>query len=86
MIAAPLTVDELSRLAELAGGVPALVSSKSPKAKQLNPPPATATAWLEAMAAEPRLIRRPILVTDHGTAVGFDPARWEALLAAIRPS
>jgi len=36
--------------------------------------------WLSAMAEEPRLIRRPILVTPAGVGVGFEPAVWTRLL------
>jgi arsenate reductase-like glutaredoxin family protein len=33
--------------------------------------------WLQLMAEEPRLIRRPILRTDRGAWVGFTPEAWE---------
>mgnify|MGYP001309584576 FL=1 len=35
---------------------------------------------LDLMVAEPTLLRRPIVVTDHEVIVGFDARRLEALV------
>jgi arsenate reductase len=35
--------------------------------------------WIERMIAEPRLVRRPILVTDDEVVVGFDRTRYERI-------
>ena len=40
---------------------------------------------LEKMLLEPRLVRRPILVTDDEVVVGFDRDRYEALVARLTP-
>jgi arsenate reductase-like glutaredoxin family protein len=76
----PLSRAELEELAALAGGVDQLLSLRSPayRARQ----GVSLSDWLQEMIEEPRLIRRPILVTPGGTAVGFDPERWRALTAA----
>lgn len=79
----PLGEAELRALAERAGGVANLVSRRSPAfrahrdAGRADDDP----EWFSILAAEPRLVRRPILETAAGVAVGFDPERWEALLA-----
>jgi Spx/MgsR family transcriptional regulator len=36
---------------------------------------------IRLMAAQPSLIRRPVVEHEHGLLVGFDPAEWEAALA-----
>jgi arsenate reductase (glutaredoxin) len=39
-------------------------------------------AWIEAFAADPMLIKRPVLEVDGAAAaVGFRPERWSDLLA-----
>jgi len=39
--------------------------------------------WLRAIAEDPNLLVRPILVFEDGSfAVGFDPEYWRSLLAA----
>jgi arsenate reductase-like glutaredoxin family protein len=73
----PLSYAELAALAEEVGGVERLLSTRSPAYRKLQgTPPGD---WLAVMADEPRLIRRPILITDRGVAVGFDAA-WTSLL------
>lgn len=43
----------------------------------------SAEQWAEAMAADPMLIKRPVLELDgRAVAVGFQPAGWAALLDA----
>lgn len=37
------------------------------------------------MRREPSVIKRPVVDWGDQTAVGFDPAAWEALLVNARP-
>jgi len=54
---------------------------RHPKAKELKGQAPEALA--QAIAADPNLLIRPILVFDDGSyAVGFDPEYWERLFAA----
>jgi Spx/MgsR family transcriptional regulator len=64
----PLSEEELDQLARLAGGVRELFSGHSPSARALEDRLATMTdkELRSLMLAEPRLLRRPILVTDDG--------------------
>jgi arsenate reductase len=78
----PFTRDELSAILAKAGMKPSeLVSTRSSvyRNDQLGGKHFTEDEWLERMLAEPRLIRRPILVRDEGVEVGFSKARYEEI-------
>lgn len=64
--AVPLGRDELLRLAELGGGIRNLVSIASPSFKRdgRSLEDYTDDQLLGAMMEEPRMLRRPMLVTD----------------------
>ncbi|MCL5967467.1 MAG: arsenate reductase [Firmicutes bacterium] len=63
-----------------AGGLDQILSTRSPAFKQRAHSIRTEDDWLSAMVEEPRLIRRPILVTERGVAVGFNSDAWARLL------
>lgn len=54
----------------------AIFSWKSPSARPLGLTEATADPerLLQLMAAEPRLVKRPIVTSSAGIAIGSDPA------------
>lgn len=68
LFADPLSDGELEDLARLAGGLRELFSNHSPSARALESRlAAISDQELRAlMVAEPRLLRRPIAVTDDG--------------------
>ncbi|MEB3329218.1 MAG: ArsC/Spx/MgsR family protein [Candidatus Sericytochromatia bacterium] len=78
----PLLGDELRALAGLSS-LRALFSARSPsvRALGLDPDALAEPALLEAMLAEPRLIRRPLVVIGERLVIGCDAA---AILAALR--
>lgn len=80
LIRQPLSRDELQDLVRRAGGLDAVLATRSPAYRARAATTVGETAWISAMAEEPRLIRRPILETDRGMAVGFSAERWRALL------
>ena len=78
----PFTRTELASILDRAGMQPTeLVSTRSRvyRNHQSGGQQVTEAEWLERMLAEPRLIRRPILVTDDGVEVGFSKARYEEI-------
>lgn len=66
--AVPLERDELIRLAGIGGGIRSLVSVASPSFKRdgRSLEEYTEAQLLAAMLEEPRMLRRPMLVTDDG--------------------
>lgn len=76
LIRNPLSVEELRCLAARAGGVQAILATRSPAYRKRAGTPHTDDEWLRAMAEEPRLIRRPLLVTEAGVVPGFAADRW----------
>ena len=73
--------EELGSLVE-AIGIDNLFSWRSPSAKQYRERRATVTAdeLIEAMLGEPRLIRRPIVISDHAEPiVGFNKNAYAQL-------
>ena len=82
LIESPLSESEVKALANEVGGVAHLLSTKSPKYRELKATISSDADWIAEMAREPRLIRRPLWRTRQGILVGFDPATWEA---AINP-
>lgn len=81
LILDPLTVEEIRRLADRAGGVERLLSKKSPKYKEYEGRVTGPDDWIRFMAEEPRLLKRPILVNGGQVLVGFDPTAWSQLTA-----
>ncbi len=80
LIEAPLSVSEVQALAHEVGGVAHLLSTKSPKYRELKGVVTSDEDWIAEMAREPRLIRRPLWRTRQGILVGFDAAAWDAAL------
>ncbi len=84
---APLTEAELRELAQRVP-VEQLFSWKSPTARQqgLTPGSRSADELLRLMAAEPRLIRRPLVRAGDRVVVGADLDALRALVAAADAS
>lgn len=80
LIRQPLSRDEVEDLVRRAGGLDAVLATRSPAYRARAAATAGEEAWIGAMVEEPRLIRRPILETDRGMAVGFSAERWRVLL------
>jgi arsenate reductase (glutaredoxin) len=62
----PLSRTELAKLAKLTGGAAALLREKEPLAVELGLKGAAADAILDAIAAHPILLNRPVVVTPKG--------------------
>lgn len=78
----PLTVEEIRRLAALApGGVRGLLSTRSAqyRALGLDRPAVGDDVLVAAMAREPRLLRRPLVLAGDRLVIGFDRQALEAL-------
>ncbi|HEV2127270.1 MAG TPA: Spx/MgsR family RNA polymerase-binding regulatory protein [Thermomicrobiales bacterium] len=76
----PFTREELESVLERAGQKPSdLVAARSVpyRAQGLAERGLSEDELLERMLAEPRLVRRPILVTEDEVAIGFDRDRYE---------
>ena len=80
----PPSVDELRRVCDLLGVAPwELARLQEPEARELamadwgreDP-----ERWLEAMAAHPKLIERPVVVHGDRAVVGRPPTNVQALL------
>lgn len=80
LIRQPLSAGEIQDLVKRAGGIEAVLATRSPAYRARAAAMADEAGWLAAMAEEPRLIRRPILETSRGMAVGFSAANWQRLL------
>jgi arsenate reductase len=76
----PLTADEIRALARHAS-VEALVAWRSPtaRARGLLPGALSDDELVALMAAEPRLIRRPLVLAGDRLAIGADAAAIAAL-------
>ena len=83
----PLNQRELDAIADAAGGVRALVSTASPafRANGRPLPEWTDADLLDAMLHEPRLLRRPLLVTGEGRVL-FGAGAIAAGLAIGQPA
>ncbi len=76
---APLSADEIRRLAKLApGGARGLLSTRSPQVKALglDRRQASDDELIALMTKEPRLLRRPLLSHGRRLIVGFDKAAY----------
>ena len=80
LIRQPLSASEIRELAERAGGLEAVLATRSPAYRARAAAVQDQAGWVAAMAEEPRLIRRPILETSRGMAVGFSEVNWRRLL------
>ncbi len=80
MIRRPLGRLEVEDMVTRVGGLDNILSTRSPAYKKRAGSVGTDDGWLQAMVEEPRLMRRPILVTERGVAVGFNPDTWSRLL------
>lgn len=79
----PFTREELKGILDRAGMRPSeLISTRSSpyRNERLGEQNLSEDEWLDRMLAEPRLIRRPILVTVGGVEVGFGKARYEQIV------
>lgn len=80
LIRDPLSGPEVEDLVRRSGGLEAVLATRSPAYRARASSIADEPGWLAAMVEEPRLIRRPILETDRGMAVGFSEVNWRRLL------
>lgn len=77
----PLTLDEIQALsARLRDGDLLSRRSKEIETHGIDPEAPVTERTMALMAREPRLLRRPILDTGTDVVVGFDRARYQALL------
>jgi arsenate reductase-like glutaredoxin family protein len=76
----PLDAGELRDLAQRAGGVRNLFAFNSPSFKKLGRDPEAITddEMLQLILVEPRLLRRPLLLTDEGRVLAGARAVREA--------
>lgn len=82
----PFSRDELENVLERAGMTPSeLVAKRSTvwRSEKLGEQDLDDEELLRRMLGEPRLIRRPILVTDDGVMVGFNRDTLENLASAL---
>ena len=77
----PLDADTVRALVQAAGSVGALVNARHAIAKEkgwvANPP--DADTFAKAVAKEPNLLKRPILIVGKKFIVGFDKAAYAKL-------
>jgi len=83
----PPTRDEIVAVLERLGLEPwHITRTGEPEATAVRGLPRDASArdaWIDALAAEPRLIQRPIITADDGTAVvGRDPEALARVISA----
>ena len=78
--AEPLSAAELTELTELAGGVRNLFSFSSPSFRKLERAPESFAdeELLELIEAEPRFLRRPLLVNGDRLEIGLKAIRGPA--------
>jgi arsenate reductase-like glutaredoxin family protein len=80
----PLDEATIRSLVDAAGGVPNVINARHETAKTQRwaDKPPTPAAFAKAAAAEPNLLRRPILVKGKTVLVGYDKSnreRWAKL-------
>jgi arsenate reductase-like glutaredoxin family protein len=80
LIREPLNRAEVADLVRRAGGLDAVLATRSPAYRRRTDQDNDEAGWILAMVEEPRLIRRPILETDAGMAVGFSADSWRRLI------
>nr|WP_053961123.1 ArsC/Spx/MgsR family protein [Sulfobacillus thermosulfidooxidans] len=69
--------DHIAELAEKVGGVSALLSKTSPSYRNLRHLVHSESEWIQHIAEEPRLIKRPVWVIDDHYFVGFSETVWQ---------
>ncbi len=82
----PFTREELESVLERAGQQPSdLVATRSVpyRTQRLAEQGLPDDELLERMLAEPRLVQRPILITEDEVLVGFDRGRYEQKAKAL---
>lgn len=82
----PFAREELESLLHRAGLVPSeLVATRSTpyRTERLGEQQLSEVDLLEHMLGEPRLVRRPILVTDDEVMIGFNRERYDAKAQAL---
>ena len=79
MIADPLSRSEIEELANRVGGITKLLSRTSPSFRMLKGSVQSEDEWVDHMAAEPRLIKRPIWLIGPDIVVGFSEKSWQEL-------
>ncbi len=76
-----LTEEQVRSIVRAAGSVAAVLNLRHAVAKERgwakNPP--TVEELVEAVGAEPNVLRRPILLVDGRAIIGFDRAAYAAL-------
>ena len=78
---APPSRERLQQVADLLGGARALIRDKEAAYSERGlSSDSTDEQLLDAMATEPRLIERPVVITPNGAAIGRPP---EAVLAVL---
>ena len=80
----PPSRTELSRMANLYGGIKPLVNTSGQAYRKLNLKEQwgvkTDGQWLDLLASNGHLVKRPFLVGTHTLKVGFNPDEWSDLL------
>jgi len=82
----PITSEELASLLDRAGLKPSeLVSTRSSvwRNEKLGEQNLAEEELFERMLREPRLLRRPILVTEDGVEIGFNRSRYEQIATSL---
>lgn len=78
------SVEEVRELAALLpGGAKELVSTRSRRYKELGLAERSLTdaEWIELLAAEPGIWRRPVIIRDGRVVIGYDAKQLDELLS-----
>ncbi|MFS8641385.1 MAG: arsenate reductase [Symbiobacteriaceae bacterium] len=80
----PPTREELAALARLLGSPEPLLSRRSTRFRELQPDQEQLQGdrLLDLLAAEPKLLRRPIITDGRRVVVGYDEAALAAMFGA----
>ena len=83
----PPDVSTLQVWAERAGNVATLLNRQGTRFRELGlrDKEFTDDEWLHLLSQDGKLIKRPIFIADHKVVVGFDPAAYDQVLAALHP-
>lgn len=85
---APLTREEIEKLAKNAGGIENIFSRRSNKYRELGlkDKPLSDEEMLDLMADEYTFLKRPILVAGDTLIAGFFEKEYDSFFAAAKPS